>query len=396
MVTITSFPESKIATYPLSTRDSSKLLIFKNGQLNTDIFSNIDKYIPAESLMIYNDSKVIRARLIFQKPTGAEIEIFCLEPFQPESFKDAFQQKGNCCWKCLIGNLKKWKEGAVSQTFFHNGEKVTVGAQHEKGNDEWHLIKFNWNPAHVSFGEILEQIGKTPIPPYLNRGSEEIDLTRYQTIYSVHHGSIAAPTAGFHFTPLVFEKLDNKNILSHGITLHVGAGTFIPIKVENVFLHKMHFEYFYVTREALQYLLKHYGNITAIGTTSLRALESIYWMGVKLIEKADEFNNIDQWDAYKNSGTYSPEIVLQTLLDYYIKKNIYSIGSRTSLMIMPGYNFKLVQRLITNFHQPKSTLLLLVAAFIGNKNWKRVYEYALNNDFRFLTYGDSSLLIPSV
>jgi len=389
-----SLPDEKIAKYPLESRDESKLLVFQKNKISTDKFLNIDKYLPENSLLIFNDTKVIHARLVFQKPTGADIEIFCIEPLVPPEYSLTFQQKGNCSWKCIVGNLKKWKDGKINIEFTKNDRRLKLEAVKIESDGELQNIAFNWEPSEFSFEDILELFGKTPIPPYLHRQSEEIDRTRYQTIYSAQKGSVAAPTAGLHFTPSVFEKLDNKKIIYNGITLHVGAGTFKPVIENNATLHKMHNEHFYFNKEILIQIHKHDSNITAVGTTSLRALESIYWIGVKMLEKIDNPMKIDQWVAYQLPEKYSVKQAMESLLNYCEKNHIDTFESDTSLMIVPGFKFKSVQRLITNFHQPRSTLLLLVAAFSGKKNWKRIYDYALKKDYRFLSYGDSSLLIP--
>jgi S-adenosylmethionine:tRNA ribosyltransferase-isomerase len=385
-------PEEKIAKYPLESRDSSKLLVYDNGQISTDAFSDLDKHLPSNSLMVYNDTRVIQARLLFRKKTGSIIEIFCLEPHEPADYSKAFRQEGSCKWKCLVGNMKKWKDEILKEEFLINDNKIIIEVSKKESHKEWSIIHFKWEPTKYCFGEILDSFGKTPIPPYLNRPSEEIDCTRYQTIYSSQNGSVAAPTAGLHFLPSVFEKLDNKNILSVGLTLHVGAGTFIPVKEENAVLHLMHSEPFIIKKELIQHLIDFDGNITVTGTTSLRALESIYWTGVKLLENSREPFNIEQWEAYNLPDNYSTISALKAILEYCIKNNIDAIDARTKLMIVPRYKFMVVQRLITNFHQPASTLLMLVAAFVGENNWKKIYQYALENDFRFLSYGDSSLL----
>jgi S-adenosylmethionine:tRNA ribosyltransferase-isomerase len=385
-------PEEKIARYPLESRDLSKLLVYKNNKISDDIFSNLHQHLPSESLMIFNDTRVIQARLIFKKETGAEIEIFCLEPLDPADYYLSFQKTGSSLWKCLVGNLKKWKEGNIFLEFLIRGVKVVVEASREKDFSEWQQIRFSWNPEHLSFGDILEHAGKTPIPPYLRRNSEESDKTRYQTIYSMINGSVAAPTAGLHFTPQVFEKLENKGIEYSYLTLHVGAGTFRPIKEDNALLHPMHSEHFYVKQEFLKQLIHFDGNMTAVGTTSLRALESIYWMGVKIIMNIENPMFIKQWETYQLNSDYKFSEAANALIDYCKTKNLEQIEATTQLMIVPGYEFKTANRLITNFHQPKSTLLMLVASFIGNDCWKKIYVYAQKNDFRFLSYGDSSLL----
>jgi S-adenosylmethionine:tRNA ribosyltransferase-isomerase len=369
-------------------------LVYKNGNLETDVFSNLQQHIPTGSLMVFNDTRVIQARLQFRKQTGAEIEIFCLEPFEPADYYQAFQKKGNCKWKCLVGNLKKWKESTIELTLKLEGIEILIKALLEADFGEWQIINFEWQPDTFSFGEILEMAGKTPIPPYLRRQSEEIDRSRYQTIYSIQNGSVAAPTAGLHFTPAVIEKLENDNIDYCNLTLHVGAGTFKPVKGDNALLHSMHTEHFYIKKELIIKLLRYKGNVTAIGTTSLRALESIYQIGSKLLTNSENPFIIDQWEVYNKEYNYTSEQTLLSLLKYFEKIGKSELEAQTQIMIIPGYKFKMVNRLITNLHQPKSTLLLLVAAFVGEKNWKLIYDYALENDFRFLSYGDSSILIP--
>jgi S-adenosylmethionine:tRNA ribosyltransferase-isomerase len=388
-----NLPEEKIAKYPLPSRDSSRLLVYNMGHLSDELFSNLYNHLPSGSLLVFNDTRVIQARLQFQKKTGSSIEIFCLEPIKPVDYYQAFQQKGSCEWKCLIGNIKKWKDEILKAECFINETKIVIEASKSEINIDWGIVHFKWQPAEYSFGEILENFGSMPIPPYLHRSSEEIDRTRYQTIYSMIDGSVAAPTAGLHFTPTVIEKLEIKNILFSNLTLHVGAGTFIPVKEKNAALHQMHSEPFIISKVLIQHLYDFNGNITATGTTSLRALESIYWIGVKLLENENDPLNIDQWEAYHLPGQHSTESVLKALLEYLSKNNLENIYARTRLMIIPGYKCKVVQRLITNFHQPKSTLLMLVSAFTGKANWMKIYGHALENDYRFLSYGDSSLLI---
>jgi S-adenosylmethionine:tRNA ribosyltransferase-isomerase len=385
-------PDDRIAKYPLPTRDSSKLLVYNKGEIKDDIFSNLDFYLPENSLMIYNDTRVIQARLIFQKKSGTKIEIFCLEPLN-EDYLGIFQKKNSCEWKCLVGNLKKWKEAQLKIEFSINKETVELTATIVDSSNNFNIIRFDWQPEKFNFGEIMEHLGKTPIPPYLKRPSEEIDRTRYQTIYSTQNGSVAAPTAGLHFTPTVFDKLDQKNININNLTLHVGAGTFVPVKNKDVSHHAMHSELFIVKKELLELLSHYQGNLTAVGTTTLRALESIYWIGVKIIGQLKNPFEIEQWEVYKLPGRYSVEKILEVLVNYCNENNTEAITAKTKLLVVPGYDFKMVQRVITNFHQPRSTLLLLVAAFVGKNNWREIYNYALSGNFRFLSYGDSSLLI---
>ncbi len=385
--------EDKISKFPLKERDASKLLIYQKGIISENTFANLEEFFTNKDLLIFNDTRVIQARLIFKKETGTEIEIFCLEPYDPADYYQAFQQTQTCSWKCLVGNLKKWKSGKVLLKANIEGLETEIKAEHIKETSDWHEIKFSWS-THHTFGEILEHIGETPIPPYLHRASEGIDKSRYQTVYSHFNGSVAAPTAGLHFTKKGLDKLSNKGVTHDFITLHVGAGTFRPVKDENAALHTMHTEHFFVKKELLNKLITHEDSIVAIGTTSLRTLESLYWIGVKLIENKEHAFNIDQWEIYSLSDKYNLQESLKAILEFCFQNNCNVIKATTRIMIVPGYKFKVVKKLITNFHQPKSTLLLLVSAFLGNENWKKVYEYALENNFRFLSYGDSSLLIP--
>lgn len=389
-------PLEKIALYPLCERDASRLLIYNSEKIDFDVFSNLDKYLAAKSLLIYNDSKVIHARLLFQKETGASIEIFCLEPLMYTDINKVLYCNALCIWKCLVGNAKKWKDEILKKEIFVDNRSIFLEARKLEANKDEYTIQFKWYPNKINFSEILKLAGLVPLPPYIYRIAEEIDRTRYQTIYSSPEGSVAAPTAGLHFTPSVFEKLENKEILYKPLTLHVGAGTFIPVKANNAVLHQMHEESFIIKKDLIADLILFGGNITAVGTTTLRALESIYLCGVKLIENTDEPFVIDQWEAYSSHSNHSTEKVLNRLIDFCNESNKDIIFARTRLMIIPGYNFKIVNRLITNFHQPKSTLLMLVAAFAGNENWKKIYKSALENNFRFLSYGDSSLLIRNI
>jgi S-adenosylmethionine:tRNA ribosyltransferase-isomerase len=385
-------PEEKIARYPLERRDLSKLLIYKNNTISNDLFSNLHSHLPSDSLMVFNDTRVIQARLIFKKETGAEIEIFCLEPLDPADYYQSFQKTGSVVWKCLVGNLKKWKEGEVFLEFFIQDVKVIVEACREKDYNDWQQIKFSWKHEPINFGDILEYAGKTPIPPYLRRESEESDKSRYQTIYSVVSGSVAAPTAGLHFTPQVFEKLENKGIEYSYLTLHVGAGTFRPVKEDNAMLHPMHSEHLYIKKDFLEQLIRFERKITAVGTTSLRALESIYWIGAKIIMNIENPTFISQWEVYQLNINYQFNEAVHALINYCTINKLEQFEAITQLMIVPGYTIRTANRLITNFHQPKSTLLMLVAAFAGKENWNNIYRYALENNFRFLSYGDSSLI----
>ena len=385
-------PDEKIAKYPLEKRDLSQLLVYRDGKIGKDQFVNIDQYINSDSTLVFNNTEVIQARLKFYKETGAQIEIFCLEPIEPSDYVLAFQQTEKITWKCIVGNLKKWKSGDLIKQVTINENTIELTARKISGDKNAQLIQFSWNNNNYTFSEILENIGATPIPPYLNRESEILDKDRYQTIYSKLKGSVAAPTAGLHFTEQVLEKLKNNKIKFEEITLHVGAGTFRPVKSETIDDHEMHTEHFIVTKSTIQNLLKS-NKITAVGTTSVRTIESIYWLGVKLLQNNTLDAHISQWEAYKLPNNIGKTDALDALLNYMISSKIEKLHASTQIMIFPGYSFKMVDVLITNFHQPKSTLLLLIAAFIGD-NWKKVYDFALSNNFRFLSYGDSSILIP--
>lgn len=349
--------------------------------------------------MVFNDTRVVQARLLFEKSTGSRIEIFCLEPHEPAEYYQAFQQTSQSAWKCLVGNAKKWKSGVldmkVDMGTGNPSSKISLHAEKTGRDKDVFLIRFRWDPGDVSFGEILEKAGHTPIPPYLNRDAEPGDRQTYQTVYSSIEGSVAAPTAGLHFTDAVLEQIDRKGINRINLTLHVGAGTFQPVSTDDPVKHPMHAEHFYVSRRTLQALLDHKGDVLAVGTTTTRVLESLYWLGVKLSGNKQSGTSqmfLDQWEAY-NLPAVNREDSFRQLLEYMEVNNMEIMEGITRLMIIPGYTFRMVNRMITNFHQPGSTLLMLVAAFIGEE-WKKVYDYALGNDFRFLSYGDSSLLIP--
>jgi len=384
-------PEDRIAKYPLDQRDSSQLLIYNQKQLSKDIFLNLDQYINSDTTFVFNNTKVIQARLKFYKETGAQIEIFCLEPVKPSDYVLAFQQTECVTWKCIVGNLKKWKNTALNRKIWIGNDEIVLTASKKNQEGNAMVIEFSWNNQQFTFSEILENIGTTPIPPYLNRESEKVDKSRYQTIYSKLKGSVAAPTAGLHFTDTVFKKLKSKKHKIEEITLHVGAGTFKPVKSDTIHEHEMHTEHFVVQKYTIENLLKS-SKILAVGTTSVRTIESLYWIGAKLIQNKELETHISQWEAY-HLKSVSKQESLEALVAYMNEHKISQINASTQIMIFPGYQFKLVDILITNFHQPKSTLLLLIAAFIGS-DWKKVYDFALNNDFRFLSYGDSSILIP--
>ena len=390
-------PDERIAKYPLTKRDSSKLLLYKNGNIGESQFSKIADFLPEKCLLVYNNTRVIQARLIFHKNTGARIEVFCLEPLTPADYAQSLGATSECVWKCMVGNLKKWKEGRLSKTIAFDGKSCTFEAKllHTEGNT--HSIHFSWDNANIHFADILEKAGELPIPPYLHRKTEESDLTTYQTVYSKIKGSVAAPTAGLHFTPEVFESLKPKHIETEELTLHVGAGTFQPVKTRDIAEHHMHTEVISVKRSTIVHLQQKLGNIIAVGTTSVRTLESLYFIGASLQQDAISENfeksfHVPQWAPYEGKTEISTFDALQSILDYLDKNKLTTLHADTRIMIKPGYKFHLIDGMITNFHQPKSTLLLLVSAFV-NGNWREIYDYALANDFRFLSYGDSSLLL---
>jgi S-adenosylmethionine:tRNA ribosyltransferase-isomerase len=385
--------DDRIAQYPLQERDSSKLLIYKQGIIEESRFNKIDEYIPSDSLIVFNNTKVISARLFFFKDSGAKIEIFCLEPVSDiTDYQIEFQKKRKSEWKCFVGNASKWKSGKVKNKFNFKSNEFEITAEFKNKISDEYEIEFNWNNNDVTFGEIIESFGKIPLPPYIKRDSEPSDKDKYQTVYAKVDGSVAAPTAGLHFTDDIFKKLKSKNCEFDYLTLNVGAGTFKPVKSKTIGEHKMHGELFCVSDNLLENILKcKYKKITAIGTTSLRTLESVYWFGVKLLKNKLSDFFIEQWYPYENEEI-PMEDSINEVLSYMGKNNLSHIYGNTELMVIPGYKFKIVDLLVTNFHLPGSTLLLLIAAFIGD-DWKKVYDYALKNDFRFLSYGDSSLLI---
>lgn len=389
-------PDGRIAKFPIAQRDHSKLLVYNKGNVSEDMFYNIVNYLPKGSLMIFNNTRVIQARIHFRKETGALIEVFLLEPAQPADYEQMFQTTKRCSWLCMVGNLKKWKEGSLKRTFEINGFEVTLTAMrsHEQGTSQW--VDFHWDDAKVTFADILEHVGELPIPPYLNRETQESDKITYQTVYSKIKGSVAAPTAGLHFTDDVLHSIDGHGIDREELTLHVGAGTFKPVKSEEIAGHDMHTEYICVRRETLEKLIKHDACAIAVGTTSVRTLESLYYIGARLGNNpnaTEEELHIDQWEPYDTNPQLKPVEALQNIVDYLDKNGMTSFHGSTQIIIAPGYKYKIVKMLVTNFHQPQSTLLLLVSAFV-NGDWRKIYDYALAHDFRFLSYGDSSLLIP--
>ena len=429
-------PDERIAKYPLAKRDTSKLLVYRDGQVSEDMFARVGEYLPTNSLLIYNNTRVIQARLEFYKNAvqelrssgvtseqgatkpstplnnevtrGARIEIFCLEPLSPHDYQLALGATDGCTWKCMIGNAKKWKSGALSlTTTLSSGQEVTLFAEKGEQTGNTFAVRFWWNtPAfnlspltsnqNTSFAEILDAVGELPIPPYLNRKTEESDKTTYQTVYSRIKGSVAAPTAGLHFTDEVLDGLRTKGVQTAEVTLHVGAGTFQPVKVANANDHTMHTEIIAVPKTTIQTIINNLGHIVAVGTTSMRTLESLYFLGEKVSENpAIEESElcVGQWEPYNREHTLSTVEALTALLQWLDAKGLDRVHSHTRIMIAPGYKFRIVKAIVTNFHQPKSTLLLLVSAFLKG-DWRRIYDYALSHDFRVLSYGDSSLLIP--
>lgn len=378
-------PDERIAKYPLSERDHSKLLVYKDGQVSEDRFFNVGNYIAPDSLLIYNNTRVIQARLEFHKPTGARIEVFCLEPLAPHDYQLSLGSTTGCTWKCMVGNAKKWHEEAVELKIEKGELKITLRAYKEQVLGNTFAVRFEWNEENISFAEILDAAGELPIPPYLNRKTEASDLKTYQTIYSRIKGSVAAPTAGLHFTEKVLADLHSKGIETDEVTLHVGAGTFLPVKTADANEHTMHTEIIAVPRETIKHILSKLGKIVAVGTTSMRTLESLYFMG------CSQSASVAQFDPYEKDYTLSAREALQSLLDWMDATGQETLHAETQIMIKPGYTFHVVDQLITNFHQPQSTLLLLVSAFVGG-DWHTIYDYALNHDFRFLSYGDSSIL----
>ncbi len=388
-------PDERIAKFPLTKRDESKLLVYRNGKIDEAVFKQLSDYLPQGSMLVYNNTRVIQARMLFQKETGAQIEVFCLEPVIPHDYALVFQQTESCSWLCLVGNLKKWKEGALHKTIRMDDKEVVLSAERIKTTGDSHLVRFSWNNPQVTFAELLDAAGILPIPPYLHRETRESDLQTYQTVYSKIKGSVAAPTAGLHFTPEVLAGLDAKGFTREEVTLHVGAGTFKPVKSEVIGDHEMHTEFISVRRSAIESIRTNLGRIIAVGTTSVRTLESLYYMGRTLVNNPDatpEELVVTQWTPYHDTEEVTAHEALTALLDYLGRNQTDTLLSATQIMIAPGYEFKIVKGIITNFHQPKSTLLLLISAFV-NGNWKSIYNYALDNDFRFLSYGDSSLLL---
>lgn len=387
-----NLPDEKIAKHPLSNRDSSKLLVFKGGVIQEKKFADIANEIPENTQMVFNNTKVIQARLIFHKETGARIEIFCLEPLSPSDYSLVFQSTEKCSWKCIVGNLRKWKTGDLRMPFMYHEKEYFLTAKRIISIDGTQEVEFSWENPELCFSDILELTGRIPIPPYLNRETEADDLVRYQTVYSKLEGSVAAPTAGLHFTEDVFEGFEKRNISRQELTLHVGAGTFKPVKTEQIGEHDMHTEHIQVTVDSLKSIINSTDKIIPVGTTSVRTLESLYWMGVKMITQEGDFRIVKQWEAYSLENKYTYKQAYQAIVNYMEKEGLVMFNAATQIIIAPGYTFKVIDGLVTNFHQPKSTLLLLISALVGDK-WHDIYDFALENNFRFLSYGDSSLLM---
>lgn len=396
--------EDKIANYPLAERDASKLLIYKQGRITEDVYKNIASHVPDHSFLVFNNTKVVEARLLFQKPTGGVIEIFCLDPHeQYADITTAMLQQEKVLWQCLVGGASKWKHGQILKKIIAAyGKEIILEAVYKEKRADSFIIELSWTPGNMSFAELLHLAGAIPLPPYIKRKAEISDSERYQTIYAQQDGSVAAPTAGLHFTNNIFKSLAEKNIQTGFVTLHVGAGTFKPVKSETLETHEMHAEFIDVSREMIENILQNLNNnIIAVGTTSLRTVESLYWLGVKTRRpelrsgiQSEQLSDIQlsQWEAYDMiDQTISAKEALQSLLDWMEKNNTKRLVTKTQIIIAPGYRLKIANALITNFHQPQSTLLLLIAALIGN-DWRKVYNYALQNDFRFLSYGDGCLL----
>lgn len=389
-------PDDRIALYPLEERDASKLLVYKKGSIREDSYRNIADHLPANSLLIFNNSKVINARMRFMKSSGSIIEIFCLEPHETiNEYSSVMNQRGSATWKCFVGGASKWKEKELLKKIAIGSKEVIIKAILLEKLSETYVIQFYWEPVEYSFAEVIEAAGDIPLPPYIKRAAGKDDAGRYQTIYAKHDGSVAAPTAGLHFTENVFSSLESKNIHRNYVTLHVGAGTFKPVKAVVMNEHEMHAEWIDVTVETIRSIKENSGNIVAVGTTSLRTIETLYWLGVKtILYPGIEKLNLGQWDVYEKEmqqHNFPARESLQSLINWLEEKKLSRIFTQTKLLITPGYRFKIAKALITNFHQPQSTLLLLVAAAVGN-DWKKIYQHALEHEFRFLSYGDGNLL----
>ncbi len=388
-----NLPEERIAKYPLPERDHSSLLVWRKGEIEKDVFKNISNHLPPASMLVFNNTRVIHARLFFRKETGAKIEVFCLEPAHPSDYQLAFQQKDKVVWKCMVGNAKKWKDEELIRQFKIRGKTVELRAIKTDRENNSFLVEFHWTSG-FTFAEVIEEAGILPIPPYLHRETEPNDEKTYQTVYAKNDGSVAAPTAGLHFTGKVMANLSEKDIALQEITLHVGAGTFQPVKSDTIEGHSMHHETVIIPRHFIEELINNPRKIIAVGTTSVRSLESLYWLGIKLTDRNISPENIEigQWEPYNNEAGISVTSSLENIIEFLNRHKLDSIRFSTQIIIVPGYRFRLVQGMITNFHQPQSTLLLLIGAFLGT-DWKKVYEFALSNNFRFLSYGDSNLYL---
>ena len=387
-------PDDRIAKYPLAERDASKLLVLKDNVISESRFKHVGEYLPKDALLVFNETKVIRARLQFHKTTGSRIEVFCLEPEQ--DYQMAFSACSPVRWKCLVGNAKRWKEGKLSMELSVKGEKVTLFAERLAHNDQYSEIEFSWTPENLSFAAVLEAAGEIPLPPYLHRDAEPDDRDRYQTVFARYDGSVAAPTAGLHFTQPLIAELRDEGFGFDEVTLHVGAGTFRPVATETIGEHAMHSETIIVRKSLIEDLIQHFGKpVIPVGTTSTRTLESLYWIGVMLKEQGDALRplHVEQWFPYEAHAPLSATEALQGILAYLDKHGLTRLEASTALMIAPSYKMRIITGLITNFHQPKSTLLLLVSALIGER-WKDCYRFALDHGFRFLSYGDSCLFLP--
>lgn len=390
-------PPERIAPEPLPNRDQSRLLVYQTGAISDRQFYEVPALLPAGSLLVFNDTKVVRARLFARRPTGGIVELFCLEPVAPHrAIEPAMQQTGSCVWKCLVGNGKRWKAGPVTLEFETAGQAAVLTAERVEQGEGYALIRFSWEPAALPFAEVLRGAGHLPLPPYLNRTDTAADAVRYQTVYAAHEGAVAAPTAGLHFSDAVLAELAARSVAAAHVTLHVGAGTFQPVKAASMEGHPMHGEPISVTAATLRQLLEHQPQpIIAVGTTSLRTLESLYWLGARLLQEpqAEPVWHVSQWQPYQGQAAVPAAEALRALLRHLEASNSDTLHATTQLLIAPGYEFRVIRGLITNFHQPESTLLLLVAALLG-PDWRRVYDHALAHSYRFLSYGDSSLLLP--
>ena len=390
-----ALPDERIAKYPLTERDHSNLLHWQNGEIEQLHFYDLPDTLTHNDLLVYNNTKVIQARLHFQKETGATIEIFCLEPHAPADYNLVFQENKSCVWKCLVGNSKKWKEGALKQTMYIKDILFQLEATRIESENAGmsHLVRFEWDNEEILFSDILAHFGELPIPPYLNRATEEKDKETYQTVYSKIDGSVAAPTAGLHFTMDVLRRLALNGIREDEITLHVGAGTFQPVKSEEIGGHPMHREIISINKSTIEDLIASAGHIVAVGTTSVRTLESLYYLGCRIALNPENPDlMVEQWEPYENNYTLTTQEALQNIIDYLNHNHLSALNAATRIMIVPSFQFRIVNKIITNFHQPKSTLLLLISAFVGINNWRKIYDFAMENGFRFLSYGDSSLL----